>query len=164
MAKLTNEQQVFIVTQFACYSKLSQVQEAVEERFGIKPSKTLLNGYDMDGWARENHGKKWIPVFDRAREQFHETAATIPIATKAFRLKQLGAMFDTALSAKNLHMAASLLEQAAKESGGSFTNERKVRHDGKVTIKEEVTPEDRRVMLEQHMAAAFEALTSETAH
>jgi hypothetical protein len=51
----------------------------------------------------------------------------IPSYHKAIRLQRLDAMIMTAIERGNVPLAAQLLEQAVKESGGAFTNKHQQR-------------------------------------
>lgn len=72
-----------------------------------------------------------VPIWIRfrghvVRKRFRDDTADIPIANRAFRLRALGRMAERAESVKNLALAAQLLEQAAKETGGTYTNKQQV--------------------------------------
>lgn len=167
MAKLTEDQKAFIVAQFACYLTPTQVVNALREEFGIEVDRRQAHTFNLDGWkgrrpTMNNPMKKWRPLFEATRTRFLEQAAEIPIAQSAYRLKQLNMMFEAAIEKKNIAMAAQLLEQAAKESGGSFTNERKL--SGKVQVEDVATIDDKRAMLEQRLAGAIERLAPPTTH
>jgi Uncharacterized conserved protein (DUF2280) len=65
-------------------------------------------------------------LFDSTRKSFIEKVGEIPIAHKAYRLKELQKIYDKQESAKvqNFVEMRNTLEHAAKESGGMFTNQR----------------------------------------
>ncbi|HDE2557988.1 TPA: DUF2280 domain-containing protein, partial [Klebsiella pneumoniae] len=58
----------------------------------------------------------------------------IPIANKAYRLRALDRMMTKAESMRNMALAASLMEQAAKECGDAYTNKQKVEHSGVLAV------------------------------
>lgn len=126
MAKLNEEVQRFIVQALACYDTPTQVAEAVKEEFGLEVTRQQVAVYDPEKHAGRNLSKKWRDLFVSTREQFRKEVAEIPIADQAFRLRQLHRMVQEAMKRKNVVLAASLLEQAAKETGGMFTNKREL--------------------------------------
>ena len=77
-------------------------------------------------------GEKWKALFEETRKTFLEDTATIAISHRAVRLRALQRMSEKAEMQGNMVLAASLLEQAAKEVGDSFTNRRELTgKDGK---------------------------------
>lgn len=56
--------------------------------------------------------------------------STIPIAQQAYRLRVLQRSLVKVEGQGNVSMVAQLLEQAAKESGGAFTNRRELTGKG----------------------------------
>lgn len=126
MARLKEAEQRFIVQALACYDTPSQVAEAVKEEFGIEVSRQQVASYDPTKAVGKGTSKKWVELFHATRERFRKEVAEIPIADQAYRLRQLQRMAQEAMKRKNIVLAASLLEQAAKEAGGMFTNKREV--------------------------------------
>ncbi len=70
--------------------------------------------------------ERWRELFYATRKAFLEDQATIPIANQNFRLRALDRLYQAAASRGNVALAAQLLEQAAKEAGGAFTNRREM--------------------------------------
>lgn len=119
---LSKDVQTYIVRGLACYETPSEVARAVNKEFGIEVSRQTVETYDPTKVAGSRRAKKWQSMFDQAREAFLHDVASVPIAQKAFRLRALQRMLDKCETSGNLKMAAELLEQAAKEVGGMFTN------------------------------------------
>ena len=124
MAKLTEVQQRFIVQALACWDTPSQVADAVNEEFGMELHRSQVAQYDPTKAAGQRLANKWRELFDATRKRFRDEVAEIPIADQAFRLRALGKIYDRHLSRGNVVGAAAVLEQAAKEAGGAFTNRR----------------------------------------
>ncbi|EHK65287.1 hypothetical protein KYC_17372 [Achromobacter arsenitoxydans SY8] len=80
--------------------------------------------YDPTKVAGQKLAKKWADLFEATRKRFREEVAEIPIADQAFRLRALGKIYERHISRGNVVGAAGVLEQAAKEVGGAFTNRR----------------------------------------
>lgn len=126
MATLKNEVKGFIVQALACFDTPSQVVEQVKQEFGVEISRQLCESHDPTKRAGVNLAVKWVTLFEDTRKRFRDDTADIPIANRAFRLRALGRMAERAESVKNLALAAQLLEQAAKETGGTYTNKQQV--------------------------------------
>jgi hypothetical protein len=124
MAMLSESAKCFIVQALACYDTPSQVSEAVKDEFGLDVPRMQVAQYDPTQAAGKDLAKKWRDLFDATRKRFREEVAEIPIADQAYRLRQLGKIYDRHMSRGNVLGAAGALEQAAKEVGGAFTNRR----------------------------------------
>lgn len=126
MAKLSEAEKRFIVQALACYDTPTQVVDAVKEEFGTVLDRGHVGCYDPTKVAGKQLAKKWRDLFDETRKRFRAEVAEIPIADQAYRLRQLQRMLQDAMSRKNVVLASQLLEQAAKESGGAFSNRREI--------------------------------------
>ena len=124
MATLTDTHKRFIVQALACWDTPSQVAEAVKEEFGVDVPRVQVAQYDPTKVAGQKLAKKWVDLFEATRKRFREEVAEIPIADQAFRLRSLGKIYDRHIRRGNVVGAAAVLEQAAKEAGGAFTNRR----------------------------------------
>ena len=121
--KLTTDQQAFIVQSLARYMAPSEVAEAVKFEFGLEVSRQLVNSY-VPG-RNPDLAARWENLFESTRRDFITSTADIGIAQKVHRLKALGRMFKKARRMGNYHLAAKILEQAAKESGCYYDRRRK---------------------------------------
>lgn len=128
MAALRDEVKLFIVNALACYDAPTAVAASVKEEFGLDVSRQQVSCYDPNTYVGRNLSKKWRDIFEATRKHFRDTAADIPIASKAFRLRALSRMAVKAESMRNIGLAVQLLEQAAKEVGDIYVN-RKVDPD-----------------------------------
>ncbi|MBV7482513.1 DUF2280 domain-containing protein [Bordetella sp. BOR01] len=130
MARLNDAQKRYIVQALACYDTPAQVAEAVKEEFGLDVHRAQVAQYDPTKVSGQDLAKKWRDLFDDTRKRFRAEVAEIPIADQAYRMRQLHRMVQEAMRRKNIVLAAALLEQAAKESGGMFTNKRELSGPG----------------------------------
>lgn len=130
MAALKPEVKAFIIQMLACYDTPSQVVEAVQKDFGIAITRQQVETHDPTKVSGKTLAKKWVDLFNAARERFLNEISDIPIANKAYRLRVLQRMSTNAENMKNIGMTAQLLEQAAKEVGEAYTNRQKVEHTG----------------------------------
>jgi len=141
---LTSEQQLFIVTRLATFESPAEVRDACKSEYGLEITLQSLASYDPTTvTGARDLSRKLKAVFDETRAKFLQDVEAIPIANSAYRLRQLNAMSRAAMEKKNYPLVATLLEQAAKEVGGMYTNVRKVAgHDGG-PIEHLFTPDER---------------------
>jgi len=126
MAVLQNEVKAFIVQALACFDTPSQVAELVQKEFGLTITRQKVESHDPTKISGKFLAKRWVTLFEDTRRRFRDDTADIPIANRAFRLRALGRMAERAENMKNIALAAQLLEQAAKETGGTYTNKQQV--------------------------------------
>ena len=125
MAELSDTVKHFIVQRLACYDTPSQVSEAVHREHGLAVSRQQVQKYDV-ARAGKKPAQRWCTLFHATRERFIVEVEQVPIAQRAVRLRRLDRMCAQAESRGNLPLAASLLEQAAKDVGGFYTNRREL--------------------------------------
>ncbi len=126
MATLTEDQKVFIVQALACYDSPSTVAAAVKDQFGVIVSRQQVESYDHTKASSKGVAKKLVALFDETRERFVEGVAAVPVAKKVYRLRVLQRALERAEKQGNSGMVLQILEQAAKEEGGAFTNKREL--------------------------------------
>ena len=120
MAALKEPVKIFIVQALACRDTPQEVAEAVKQEFKIELDRRQCASYDPTKPAGQNLSKKFVQLFNETREKFDAGLIDIPIANKHFRLKQYQKQLER--NAKNTVMSLKILEQAAKDVGGQFTN------------------------------------------
>ncbi|EPK6206836.1 DUF2280 domain-containing protein [Klebsiella pneumoniae] len=128
MAALKPEVKAAIVQMLACYDSLSIVVEAIQKDYGIKVTPQQVESHDPTKVSGKGLAKKWVDLFNATRDRFLNEICDIPIANKAYRLRALDRMMTRAEGMKNMALAASLMEQAAKEVGDAYSNKQKVEH------------------------------------
>jgi len=124
--RLSDEIKTFIVQALACFDTPTTVVDAVKREFDETISRQLVEVYDPSKKASARLGKKWRALFDETRKAFLEDTSAIGISHRAVRLRALDRMAGKAEGKGNMVLAASLMEQAAKEMGESYTNRREV--------------------------------------
>jgi hypothetical protein len=124
MAALKEDVKLFVVTALACFDTPEQVIAAVKQEYGVVVSKQQLGCYNPLLVAGRNLSAKLKKVFQETRESFMEKVSEIPIANQSYRLRAMNRLYLKAENQGNTAVAAQLLEQAAKETGGAFTNRR----------------------------------------
>lgn len=136
-SKLNNEIRTFIVQSLACFDGPSTVVKAVQDEFGITITRQSVETYDPNKRAGRGLAAKWRAIFEETRAAFLENTSRIGISHRAVRLRALQRMAEKAETQGNMVLASSLLEQAAKEMGGAFTNRRELtgKDGGAVEVK-----------------------------
>lgn len=131
-AKLSDEVKTFIVQALACFDSPSTVAKAVKAEFEVEVSRQLVESHDPNKVAASGLASKWRTLFQVTRDRFLEDSSQIGIAHRSVRLRKLQFQVELNEGRGNSGMVASLLEQAAKEMGGAFTNRRELEHSGNV--------------------------------
>lgn len=139
-SNLTEEQRAWLVTAWATFKRAPDIVTEFEQTFGFKLATPNAHKYNCSGITSIEEAKhrglaKWMDLHNKVRTEFEAAIKDIPIANATYRMQQLDKMFEDAMGKRNFRMAASLLEQAAKESGGAFSNKRVV--EGNVEHKHE---------------------------
>ena len=119
MATLKEPVKIFIVQALACRDTPQEVVDLVKQEFGIEVNRMQCASYDPTKVAGKNLSKKFKDLFEETRKKFDEGLIDIPIAIKHYRMKQYDKLLN---KTKNTVMALKIMEQAAKDSGGQFTN------------------------------------------
>lgn len=123
MAALKEPVKIFIVQALACRDTPQEVAEQVLQEFGVKVDRKQCQSYDPTKAAGKNLSKKFIELFNKTRADFDAGLIDIPIASKYYRLKQYQKQLE---KTKNAKLALKILEQAAKDVGGQFTNRQEI--------------------------------------
>lgn len=128
MATLKGEVKAFIVQSLACFDTPSQVVELVKKEFGLSITRQQVESHDPTKANGRGLAQKWVELFNDTRKRFQTELSDIPIANKAYRLRALDRMMTKAEGMRNMALAATLMEQAAKEVGDAYSNKQKVEH------------------------------------
>ncbi|HCU1648429.1 TPA: DUF2280 domain-containing protein [Acinetobacter baumannii] len=127
MAALKEPVKIFIVQALACRDTPQEVVEQVKQEFGVDISRSQCECYDPTKYSGRNLSKKFVELFESTREKFDKGLIDIPIANKYYRLKQYQRQLE---KTRNVKTALKILEQAAKDIGGQFTNTSKTQLTG----------------------------------
>ncbi|WP_180169436.1 DUF2280 domain-containing protein [Acinetobacter sp. YH12021] len=137
MAALKEPVKIFIVQALACRDTPQEVADQVLQEFGVKIDRKQCQLYDPTKAAGKNLSKKFVELFNKTRADFDAGLIDIPIANKHYRLKQYQKQLER--NAKNTVMSLKILEQAAKDCGGQFTNKQEITGAGGGPIQNENT-------------------------
>ena len=124
MATLKEPVKIFIVQALACRDTPQEVAELVKQEFKLSIDRVQVAAYDPTKAAGKKLSKKFVELFHKTRADFDAGLIDIPIAQKYYRLKQYQKQLER--NAKNTVMSLKILEQAAKDVGGQFTNRQEI--------------------------------------
>ncbi|TDM66568.1 hypothetical protein C5B72_03425 [Acinetobacter sp. KU 011TH] len=153
MAALKEPVKIFIVQALACRDTPQEVVEQVKQEFGVDISRSQCECYDPTKYSGRNLSKKFVELFESTREKFDEGLIDIPIANKYYRLKQYQRQLDRT---RNVKTALKILEQAAKDIGGQFTNRQEI--TGKDGGPVQTVNSDVPIPMEEYLKARREVL------
>lgn len=132
MAALPETVKIRIVQGLACYCTPSAVARDIKAEFGLDISAQQCELYDPTKRAGERLGKKLRALFEKTRETFLNDTSRIGVAHRVVRLQKLDRAVAKAEDRGNYQLMAQLLEQAAREMGGAFTNKHRLEHSGSI--------------------------------
>ena len=119
---LRSEIAEFIITKLAWYSSPAEVQDLVKDQFGVEVTKQQLQHYNPDTFHGKTLQAKYVDLFRARRQSFLNDVSDIPIANVNVRLSRLENTWIQLTAKKNYIAANAVLEQAAKEASGFYTN------------------------------------------
>lgn len=127
MATLTRKQQLAVVARLATFETPSEIQRWLKEECGVEITLQGVCYYDPTTSAgARDLPEKLKEFFHQTRESYLDEAARVPIADRRYRLLRLQRILDDPRLAKNPELVMKACEQAAKDTGGAFTNRREL--------------------------------------
>lgn len=123
MAALKEPVKIFIVQSLACRDTPQEVVESVKQEFDVEISRSQCQAYDPTKYSGRNLSQKYVELFEKTRDEFDKGLIDIPIASKYYRLKQYQKQLERT---RNIKTVLKILEQAAKDIGGQFTNRQEI--------------------------------------
>lgn len=126
MPRLDDKVKQFIVVQLACFDTPTQVCEAVKEEFGLVISRGAVQFYNPERVAGKELSEKYRELFKVTRKRFKDGEMDIPIAHQQYRLRVMQKLAHKAIEKGNGALVLQIIEQAAKDHGGAYTNKREV--------------------------------------
>lgn len=120
--ELEDEVKLYIVQQLACFYSPSEVAASVKAEYGFEVSRQRVHRYDPTKKAGADLSAELKAHFEAARAALIDGTAETGIANKMVRVRWLHDMAVAAKTRGSFVVAAQLIEQAAREMGGAFTN------------------------------------------
>lgn len=137
--KLPFEAKTYIVSALACCEKPSYILAEVEEIWGIKLFPKSLNHYHPERNPRLDYDL--ILLFNDVRRRFWQERAEAIMNCLNYRQKQRERLFFR--NARNPHLQRKILNDAAKDVGGLFSNVRMI------DLKNEMQPGMRPIFISE---------------
>lgn len=157
MAELTEPQKSEIVEGLACFREPASIIAHFRLEHGLELSHKQVGRYDPTR-PYYDAGEKWREIFEARREAYLDSVASVPVAHQGYRLNMLQKGVEAAEKASDWPLVAQLLEQAAKEVGGTLTNRRKLEVSETGWQRAvDMTPDERRAALAELIRQAIEA-------
>lgn len=153
MATLKKEIKLYIVRSLAMFNTPQETVDLVNEEFKVKISRQQCERYDPTKRAGKDLSQELKEEFEHTRKEFLEKPLNIPIANLTVRLQRLEKQY--AVHAKNPLFSLKILEQAAKDMGGQFTNKTELTGAGGGPLQSEhvtqivATPEQIKQVLDE---------------
>ncbi len=122
MPKLSGAHKRLVVMRLATFVSPSEIVDELKEQ-GVIASFQQVTHYDPT-YKGSDVGREWRELYAETRAQFIANITDIPIANKAYRVRELDDMARASKRKNNYVLAAALHEQAAKEMGEAYTNRR----------------------------------------
>ncbi|MCJ0828818.1 DUF2280 domain-containing protein [Acinetobacter sp. NIPH1876] len=130
MARLNKRVKLYIVRSLAMFDTPTETVKAVQEEFGITVSKQQCEAYDPTKKTGQDLSEDLKTEFYRVRKEINKNLDSIPIANIFYRLQRLQKLIDHPQYKENPILIPNLLQQAAKEIGGLYTNTTKTQLTG----------------------------------
>ncbi len=132
MAALTQQQKVFVVQHLGAFYSLSEVRDLFQEAYGALLDTAQIARYNPTIAAGSSLSESLREEFVRSRRAFLEDRSGIAIAQTNYRLRELDGLYRRVRSERNpnIVLALSILEQAAQDDGGKYTNKREISGPG----------------------------------
>lgn len=141
-----------IIRALAHYKKPSDVEHIIAEECGVSISRQAISRYSPEYYChpKQRPNKKYLKLFRRLRAKYLDDRDRIPIANAAWRLEQLGDLYEQAKGKKLIGLAKDVLMDADKIASPQGRGPRAVAEvdvpgeDGPVQIRlklfDDVTP------------------------
>jgi hypothetical protein len=123
MARLKKEVQTFIVRALAVFNTPTETARLVQEEFNLEITRQKCEAYDPTKRSGQDLSQDLKMEFEATRKAFLEQPENIPISNLAVRLQRYE---DGYQGTKNIVRRLKILEQAAKDMGGQFTNKQEI--------------------------------------
>ena len=124
MARLNKKVKIFIIKMLAEFGTPTETANAVKEIFNLDLTKQQCEAYDPTKRTGQELSEDFRALFFEHRRKANDELEAIPIANKRYRLQVLQGMVEA--YPDNPALTPKLIEQAAKEMGGLYTNRKEI--------------------------------------
>lgn len=130
MARINKKVKLFIVRLMAEFETPTEAARQVKDVFGVDVTPQQCEAYDPTKRTGQDLAQELRDFFFQYRRKANEELEAIPIANKRYRLQRLQNIIDHDQYKNNPVLVPKMLEQAAKELGGLYTNTNKTQLTG----------------------------------
>ncbi|MEC7118572.1 MAG: DUF2280 domain-containing protein [Pseudomonadota bacterium] len=123
MAQLKKEIKLFIVRELAVFNTPSEVAAAVKQEFKVEITRQRCESYDPTKRVGHNLSDELKAEFEATRKAFLAAPQDIPISNLSYRQARRQKVLE---GAKAPMIILDVLDRAAKDMGGVFTNRQEV--------------------------------------
>lgn len=162
MAELTELQKREIVEGLAVFQSPTSIMAHFRSVHGLELTHKQIGRYDPTR-SYFDAGERWRAILEARRSAFLASIADVPVAHKAYRLSILHEGVEAARAAGNWVLVMQLLKQAAREVGGTLTNERIETAPDHRSAAREMTSEERKAALAGIIEKAVDQMRSREA-
>lgn len=128
MARINKKVKLFIVRLMAEFETPTDAAKQVKDIFNVDVTPQQCEAYDPTKRTGQDLTQELRDLFFDYRRRANEELEAIPIANKRYRLQRLQNIIDHDQYKENPVLVPRLLEQAAKEVGGLYTNKQEIDH------------------------------------
>jgi hypothetical protein len=132
--KIQPQHRRYMVQMLACYRSPSEIAKLLKEHFDVGITRQSVEYYDPTKAAGADLAPDLCRLFAETRRRFHERSADIGIGQQTFRLAEMHDNYFKLKERGALIAAQTILEQAAREVGGMFTNARVLTGAGRAPV------------------------------
>jgi hypothetical protein len=154
MAELSEELKHEVVRRLASFVGAADIVRWLKEEHELETSWHQITAYDPTK-PFYRAGDKWVIIFQETRKGYIEDQLSQPIANGGYRLGEMQKHYDSAVKRKNIGQALEILERAAKEVGGLYSNVRNVNVPGLNDKQGDYSPTERKTKLEEIITQAM---------
>lgn len=127
MPALTGGQKLAVVVALACFDTPTEVQRQLKDEFGVSASIQQIRYYDPTTPQGGNELSRDLQkLFRETRAAFLRDTEGVAIANRSVRLRRLERLFHERAAQNDPDLALKILEQAARDSGGAYSNRREI--------------------------------------
>ena len=163
MAELTERQKREIVEGLAAFQSPTSIIGHFRSAYGLDLTHKQIGRYDPTRPYFDS-GERWRAIFEARRRTSLDSIADVPVAHKAYRLSILQEGVEAARAAGNWVLVMQLLKQAAREVGGTLTNEPIESSVDRPLAARDMTPEERKAALAGIIEKAVDQMRCREVH
>ena len=123
MAQLKKEIKIFIVRSLAQFNTPTETAQAVHQEYGVQITKQNCEKYDPTKRSGQDLSAELRKEFEATRQDFLDKPQNIPISNLSYRQARRQKVLE---GTKAPMIILDVLDRAAKDMGGVFTNRQEV--------------------------------------